>query len=129
MMEAIELCLDRVDDATISQVISNLRAIMPKMVGMPSKVGSSRVIVRLVLRLTNQTRPYADNLLKTLKAVMNDRNDTVATSYAAAAGYLCRIASDKAVLSLIQVAEDLFVNSEGEAHDISSIQSVSNGPR
>ena len=44
---------------------------------------------------------------------MLDRNDAVSSAYAAAAGYLARLASEKAILQLLEFAQKLYFEHEG----------------
>lgn len=60
------------------------------------------------------TKPYADDLLKTIQSSLKDRNETVRVSYASAAGYLCRIASDEKILGLVLHARKLYFDGEDE---------------
>ena len=45
-----------------------------------------------------------------------DRNDTVASSYAVASGYLSRLASSDEILELAEFARNLYVSSEDDRH-------------
>lgn len=113
-MEAIERCLDLLDEESMASLMPHLNSTIRKAIGMPSKVGSSRALITLVMRHTFLTKPYGNELLKTVRAVLLDRNDTVSASNAAAAGYLCRIADDKAVLALVEQAKTLYFEHEDD---------------
>src|ERR1700709_135228 len=108
MMDAIERCLDLLDKDTMKTFIPGFQKTVRKALGLPSKVcfllfsamlsrlltvnyqvGCSRIIVTLVVRHGFITKPFADELLRTIQTSMHDRNETVMTSYASAAGYLC----------------------------------------
>jgi len=58
--------------------------------------------------------PHADAFLRLLEKAVLDRSDTVASSYAVAAGYVSRAASDAQVLSLLAFARRLYFDSEGD---------------
>lgn len=79
-----------------------------------AQVGCSRIIVTLVVRHGFTTKPYADDLLKTIQSALQDRSETVAVSYASAAGYLCRIANDDKILGLVSHARKLYFDGEDE---------------
>ncbi|KAK9467767.1 proteasome stabiliser-domain-containing protein [Lipomyces arxii] len=114
MMEAIDKCMDLLDDATMKDLYPKLRVSIRKSVGLPSKVACSRVLVTLVVRHIDLVRPYANRLLKVVVPQLQDRNDTVATSYAAASGYLCRVASNESVLELVSTAQKMYFDSEDD---------------
>ncbi|EWC46169.1 hypothetical protein DRE_04547 [Drechslerella stenobrocha 248] len=114
MMDAIERCLDIADEEVMKVLVPRLNKAIRKAVGMPSKVGFSRVIVTLVLRQRYLFKPYADETLKVMSAALVDRNETVSASYAAACGYLARLASDDAVLRLLHYSQKLYFEQQEE---------------
>ncbi|KAF8468822.1 proteasome stabiliser-domain-containing protein [Kalaharituber pfeilii] len=128
IMDAIERCLDLLDEPTMTNLIPRLTYTIRKAVGMPSKVGSSRVLVTLTLRHSFLTKPHADELLKTVMSVILDRNDAVSTSWAVSAGYLCRLCGHDRILQLVDLAKKFWFDYEEEkaralageiVHDIS----------
>lgn len=114
MMDAIERCLDLLDQPTMMKLVPRLTYIIRKAVGMPSKVGCSRVVVTLVVRHNFITKPHADELLKAVMGVILDRNDAVSTSWAVAAGYLCRLCGQDRILALIDLAKKFWFEHEGK---------------
>lgn len=114
LMEAIERCLDLLDEDTMQALQPKLENAMKSAVGLPSKVGSSRVLVSLATRRMVLFRPYVDDNLKLLEKLVIDRNETVSSSYAVAAGYLARGATDKQILRLIEFTKRLYFESEGD---------------
>ncbi|KAF3252719.1 proteasome component M29 [Orbilia oligospora] len=114
MMDAIERCLDIADADVMKVFIPRLNKAIKKVVGMPSKVGCSRVVVTLVIRHSFLFRPYANDTLKVMSAALVDRNETVSASYAAACGYLARLASDEAVIKLLQYSQKLYFEQQEE---------------
>lgn len=114
MMDAIERCLDIADADVMKVFIPRLNKAIKKVVGMPSKVGCSRVVVTLVIRHSYLFRPYANDTLKVMSAALVDRNETVSASYAAACGYLARLSSDEAVIKLLQYAQKLYFEQQEE---------------
>jgi len=112
IMEAVERCLDLVDDETMQELQPRLANAMKSAVGLPSKVGSSRILVSLSTRRMAIFKPVADDFLKLIEKLVLDRNETVASSYAAAAGYVARHASDKQLLRMVAFAKGLYFDSE-----------------
>ncbi|KAH7402028.1 proteasome stabiliser-domain-containing protein [Phaeosphaeria sp. MPI-PUGE-AT-0046c] len=112
LTESIERCLDLADADTMALLVPRIEAAMKSAVGLPSKVGCSRVLVTLATRHRFVFQPYADRLLKGVQKQMHDRNETVSSSYAACAGYLARLASDAQLLKTISFAQTLYFESE-----------------
>ncbi|KAF2474784.1 major component of the proteasome [Lindgomyces ingoldianus] len=114
LTESIERCLDLADMETMGKLIPRIEAAMKNAVGLPSKVGCSRILVTLSTRHNFLFRPYADAFLKLIHKHVLDRNDTVSSSYAAAAGYVARLASDKQLLATIAFCQKLYFESEDD---------------
>ncbi|KAK9237680.1 proteasome stabiliser-domain-containing protein [Lipomyces kononenkoae] len=125
MMDAIDKCIDLLDSSTMKELVPKLQSAIRKGVGLPSKVAASRVLVTMVVRHIDLIQPYADRFLKAVTPQLSDRNDTVATSYAAAAGYLCRVASNEKVLELVETAQKMYFESEDERSRVISGSIVS----
>ncbi|MCJ1386964.1 proteasome component M29 [Xylographa soralifera] len=126
MMEAIERCLDMLDDASMMPLQSSLEQALRTTIGLPSRVGVSRVLVSLSTRHNFVFKPYADNFLKILRKQVLDRNDTISTSFAAASGYVARLASNDEVLRLFDYCKKLYFDSgEDDRHRIVSAELVS----
>lgn len=109
MMEAIELMIDRLDSEGLDVFIPRLTKVIKQSVGLPSKLGSSRVIVTLVLRNGYRLSPFADQLLVSSRSQLKDRNDVVVQSFAVACGYLSRSASNKTVVNYLGYLSDLYL--------------------
>lgn len=120
MMEAIETMLDQADSELMSKLIPRLVKAMRKSVGLPSKLGISKVLVTMVVRNVYQISPYANELLAASRGQLTDRNDTVAQSYAISSGYLCRAASNEAVLEYVSFLKELFFASETDRNRLVS---------
>jgi len=114
MMDAIEKLLDLLDDNIMDDFISKLQSSIKRSVGLPSKVCGSRVLVTLITKHYELTKPYGDKLLKIAILQIKDKNSTVASSYASAAGYLCRIASISSVVNYSEYINKLYFESEDE---------------
>ncbi len=108
IMEAIERCLDFVDDATMAAFAPRLEDTMKTAIGLPSKVGTTRVLVSLSTRQNVVFRPYADEFITLARKQVLDRNDTVSSAFAAACGYLARLASDAEILKLFAYCQQLY---------------------
>ena len=118
MMEAIERCLDALDEGSMESVMLKLEDALRTAVGLPSKVGGSRVLVSLSTRRNLLFRPYADQYLKLLRKLVLDRNATISASYSTAVGYLMRLGSDKQVLQTVDFAKKLYFESEDTSHRV-----------
>ena len=116
MMEAIERCLDMLDEDSMRGLDETLRSSVKTVIGLPSKVGAGRVLVSLATRRSALFQPYADGFLRLLRGQVLDRNDTISTSAATACGYLARIASQDEILRLIEYAQRLYFKSEDDRH-------------
>lgn len=114
LIEAIERCLDLLDESTMKALQPRLEAAMKSAVGLPSKVGCTRVLVSLSTRHNLLFRPYADGFLRQVEKQVLDRNETVSSSYAVAAGYVARTASDKQILRLLSFAQSLYFDAAGD---------------
>ena len=120
MLEAIERCLDFLDEASMPELQRHLENAIKSVIGLPSKVGCSRVLVSLSTRQNFIFKPYADAFLPLARKQVFDRNDTISSSYAAACGYLARLTSDKALLNLVEYCRKLYFDSDDDRHRVIS---------
>lgn len=112
MMESIErYLLDGLDETAMKEVAARLEVVLRTAVGLPSKVGCSRVLALLSGKQLLFS-PYADRFIQLLTKHVLDRNETVSVSYSASLGYLIRLASDERVLETISFTKSLYFNSE-----------------
>lgn len=112
MMEVIERYLiDMLDEVSMKQFAVKLESVLRSAVGLPTKVGCSRVLVLLSMK-TVLFRPYADRFIQLLGKYVVDRNDTVSSSYCTSIGYLMRLASDDRILKTIEHAKSLYLAAE-----------------
>ena len=116
MMEAIERCLDMLDADSMRALDEPMQAAVKTVIGLPSKVGASRIVVSLATRRAAIFTPYADGFLRLLRGQVLDRNDTVSASMAAACGYLARIATQDEILRLVTYAQKLYFDSVDDRH-------------
>ena len=129
MMDVVEYMVDLLDDELIKQFVPKLSNVIKRSVGLPSKLASSRVLVMLTVRKLQQTTPYADSLLKACQSQLLNINDTISQSYAMSAGYMCRMASIRAVIEYEKYLEKLYFAMESEKPRIVAGYSVSSVSR
>lgn len=113
--QAIENCLRNVDESVMPDLASGLEETIKTALGMPTKVGSARLLGTLATRHTNDFRPYADRFLRLLEKQCLDRNDEVSQGYAKAAAYIMRHAPSQAKERFISKFETLYFSAEDEA--------------
>lgn len=114
IMEAIEHCLDILDEETMAQLCPSLENAIKTAIGLPSKVGSTRVLVSLSTRHNYIFKKYADRFLRLVRKQVLDRNDTVSSSYAVGCGYLARLTSEVETLNLVQYSKELYFDSDDD---------------
>lgn len=90
LVEAIEQCLDYLDESAMALLYPRLEDNMKTAIGLPSKVGLSRLFVSLSTRHNVLFAQYADRSLNLLSKNLLDRNETVSSSRAAAVGFVRR---------------------------------------
>lgn len=112
MMEAIERCLDFVDDATMVALCPRLEETMQTAIGLPSKVGTTYVLISLSTRHSSVFKAYADRFIRSVRKQVLDRNDTVSSAFAVACGYLARLASEAEMLKLFAHCRQLYLDSD-----------------
>ena len=112
-MDAIENCLNVVDESFMAELVSALQRAINDAVGMPSKAGCVRVLVTLSTKRSILFKPYGDIFMKTIERVVFDRNATISKAWASAAGYLSRLTSDKQLLRTAHFTKELYFASEG----------------
>lgn len=116
LMDAIEKLLNMVDEPLMPEIVNLIGKSVKKSVGLPSKVCGSRVIVSLITKNSGAglTRPFGEKLLHICQNQLSDRNITIASSYAVAAGYACRIAPLDAVVAYSTVIETAYFEAEDD---------------
>ena len=120
MLEAIERCLDFLDAATMQDLKRPLEDAITSGLGLPSRVGGSRVLVSLSTKHNFVFRPHASQFLKLARKQVLDRNETISASYSAACGYLSRLVSDDDILSLVKHCRKLYFDSDEDRHRVIS---------
>lgn len=132
--EAIERCLDSltavstsskdtetmdgVEEGTnpIDDAMHRLEASFKSTIGLPSRVGLSRVMITLVIRHHAIFRPFADRFVRLVRKSILDRNATISQSFITALAYLLRLASEKEVRYTIAYAQKLYFESLEVSH-------------
>lgn len=100
LMDAIDKLVNQLDNSNLPDFINKLERAIKKGVGLPSKVSAAMVIMNMVTHHLQLIKPYGDKLLLVTMEQINDRNDTIASSYAAACGYLCRVSKVDTIIKL-----------------------------
>ncbi|KIX07081.1 uncharacterized protein Z518_05058 [Rhinocladiella mackenziei CBS 650.93] len=85
-------------------------------IGLPSKVGLSRVMTTLVVRHQTAFRPYADKFIQLTRKHILDRNATISVAFSTSLGYLMRLASAKEIQSTSNYAQKLYFESQELVH-------------
>lgn len=134
LMEAIEKCLDTLSatptvngtgDATsraqqellpMADAMKRVERCFRTAIGLPSRVGLSRVIITLVTRHNTIFQPYSDRFARVLRKNLLDRNATVSQSFSTALAYLLRLASEKEVQETIRYTQTLYFDSKETGH-------------
>lgn len=120
MMESIERCMDILDEPTMKELVPALERVIKTAVGVPTKLACSKVLASLATRQSFVFRSHADTFLRVIEKAVLDRNPTVNSGYAGAAGYVARLASDKQLLRLANYVKDLYFNAEDERNRLIS---------
>lgn len=98
LYETIDKLVSRADDSNLLDFVDYSMKAVKKSIGLPSKVASAQLITLLTKRFTYQLTPYSGKLLKLCLLMLDDRNESVALSFAVTFGFVFRIAStDKCV--------------------------------
>ncbi|KAJ3206273.1 hypothetical protein HDU67_008289 [Dinochytrium kinnereticum] len=122
MMEAIETCVENIDDKVMEVLIPNITNIARKGVGLPTKAGCARFIVTLSTKVPSELRPHADSLLKALSGAIADRSAAVRKSFATAIGYTLKLCGQTSVSRLITHLRSMYT--DGEDDDTKSIPGI-----
>ncbi|KAG0202738.1 hypothetical protein BGX28_004843 [Mortierella sp. GBA30] len=109
MMDGVEACVENIDESIMPELSAQLITTMRKAVGLPTKKPA-------VLR------PFSDTFLKTLGSIIKDRSPAVRKSYAVAAGYMSRLATDTALVKLIDRLGVYYLDTEDE--ELRSISAI-----
>ncbi|QUC19978.1 uncharacterized protein UV8b_04219 [Ustilaginoidea virens] len=120
--EAIENCLRFVDKEVMVEFAPKFESTIKTAIGMPTKIGCSRVITTLATRHSEDIQPVAGKLLQILEKQTLDKNDEVSQAYAKAAAYMIRAAPDTARVRFF----DKFISLYFQAEDENRRQKIAN---
>lgn len=113
--EAIENCLRFIDADVMAGFAPKLESTIKTAIGMPTKIGCSRVITTLANRHSRDIQPIAGKLLQILEKQTMDRNDEVSQAYARAAAYMIRAAPDASKLRFCENFVNMYFQAEDES--------------
>lgn len=100
----------------MDDAMRRLEASFKTAIGLPSRVGLSRVIVTLVVRHPTSFRPYADRFAQLNRKHVIDRNATISVAFSTSLGYLMRLVSEKEVRATSKYAQKLYFESQDLSH-------------
>jgi proteasome component ECM29 len=129
--EAIERCLESLDTTAnsdsasetakyVNDAMSKIEGTFKTAIGLPSRVGLSRVIVTLVVRHNILFRPYADRFAQLLRKNLLDRNETISVAFSMSLAYLMRLTSEKQVQQTSDFIRNLYFTSDEASHRVVS---------
>ncbi|UKZ92924.1 uncharacterized protein TrAFT101_007856 [Trichoderma asperellum] len=113
--EAIDNILRFVDEDVMAELAPRLEATIKTAIGMPTKIGCSRVLTTLFTRHTNEIKSVSTQFLELLGKQVLDKNDEVSQAYARAAAYIMRVVSDSAKQRFSERMLNLYLQSEEES--------------
>lgn len=106
IMETIEKIIDKFNNEQLKVLLTRSPALVKKAVGLPSKVGLSKVIVSACMRFP--TGVNVDPLINACLSQIHDRNAIVSQSFAVALGYLSRLAQLEQVKQYVKTLLGLY---------------------
>jgi proteasome component ECM29 len=112
--EAIENSLRFVNAEVMAELAPKLEATIKSAIGMPTKIGCSRVLTTLFTRHAADIKPVSAKLLKLMEKQTMDKNDEVSQAYARAAAYMMRVVPDTAKERFCQQMISMYFESEDE---------------
>ncbi len=112
--EAIENCLRNVDATIMAALAPGLENTIKTAIGMPTKVGCSRVLSTLATRHASAFSPYSAKFLQLMGKQALDKNLEVSQGYARAAAYIMRVVPSEAKERFAEQFIDLYFTSEEE---------------
>ncbi|KAH6608498.1 proteasome component ecm29 [Trichoderma cornu-damae] len=113
--EAIDNILRFVDEELMAELAPRLEATIKTAIGMPTKIGCSRVLTTLFTRHTNEIKSVSARFLDLLGKQVLDKNDEVSQAYARAAAYIMRVVSDSSKQRFSERMLNLYLESEEES--------------
>ncbi|CAH0050548.1 unnamed protein product [Clonostachys solani] len=114
--EAIENSMRFIDADVMAQLAPKLEATIKSAIGLPTKIGCSRVLSTLFTRHTIDIKPFSAKFLRLMEKQAMDKNDAVSQAYARAAAYMMRVVPDAAKERFCNNMVQKYLKSEEEAH-------------
>lgn len=112
--EAIENSLRFIDADVTAELAPQLENTIKTAIGMPTKIGCSRVLTTLFTRHTNDIKGVSNKFLQIMEKQTMDKNDEVSQAYARATAYMLRVASDSAKTRFCKKFIDMYFAAEEE---------------
>ncbi len=114
IFEAVrENCLRFLDKETMNALAPGLEGTIKSAVGMPTKIGCSRILASSAMRHAADFETHAPRFLQLMEKQLLDRNDEASQSYARSAAYLIRVASAEAQQRFVDRLIGLYLNLGG----------------
>lgn len=114
--EAIENSMRFIDADVMAELAPKLEATIKSAIGLPTKIGCSRVLSTLFTRHTIDIKPFSAKFLRLMEKQAMDKNDAVSQAYARAAAYMMRVVPDAAKERFCNNIIQKYLKSEEEAH-------------
>lgn len=115
LSEAIDNCLRFVDAEVMAELAPRLEATIKSAIGMPTKVGCSRVLSTLFTRHINEIKPYSAKFLQMMERQTMDKNDEVSQAYARATAYMLRVVPDASKQRFCERFINMYFQAEEES--------------
>ncbi|KAK5988490.1 Proteasome component ECM29 [Cladobotryum mycophilum] len=112
--EAIENILRFIDEDVMNELAPRLENTIKTTIGMPTKIGCSRVLTTLFTRHTNEIKSVSGRFLDLLGKQVLDKNDEVSQAYARAAAYIMRVVPDDVKHRFSERLVNLYLQAEEE---------------
>lgn len=113
--EAVENCLRFVNADVMAQLAPKLEETIKSAIGMPTKLGCSRVLSILFTSHTADAKPFCAKFLKIVEKQAMDKNDEVSQAYARAAAYIMRGTPPELRLTFCRGLVSKYLGSEEES--------------
>ncbi|KAI8073997.1 proteasome stabiliser-domain-containing protein [Gongronella butleri] len=125
MMEGIEHCVSQIDEDVMQALAPKLLYLVRKGTGLPTKAGTARFIVTLVMNRRSIFEPHADNFLKALSGAIKSKNPVIRKTFATATGYVCQLATYDRLGALLKHLKKLYVEENDEdAHAAAAVTAM-----
>ena len=112
--EAIDNLLRFVDTDSLAVLVPEFEKSVKAALGMPTKIGCSRVLTSLFTSHRSDMGPHAGRFLQLMERTILDMNDEASKAYARATAYIMRVAPDVARQKFVVRLVELYYNAEDE---------------